>query len=163
MINVVEKWRLAKRINHYSLINSQFSFSVSLRTPEQPTIHSFPENVSLHRFHHIRSRFKCVSRWFDVEFCIQRIELEHVVMVRTIRGSAGTTIDLPGRADLITTIRQLWSFGNTFRQTLCRCWNIPHDPMRLIVGGFISRNIHVVHVQEETLRTSGCVRPCDRR
>src|SRR5262245_21283414 len=44
---------------------------------EEPAVDRLAENVSLHRLDHSGARLKRVGTWLDVEFCIERVELEH--------------------------------------------------------------------------------------
>src|SRR6202023_1500097 len=68
-------------------------------------------------------------------------------------------------ADLIASVGQLRSLGYTFGQAGRGRRNVPKDPVRLIVSSLVAGEIHVVHVEEETLRAGGHVSPahCRRR
>src|SRR5258707_979744 len=58
-----------------------------LGTLEEPAVNRFPDDVSLDRFHHVDPRFERIGGRLDIEHCIQRVELEHVVVFGT--GGAG--------------------------------------------------------------------------
>ena len=83
-------------------------------------------------------------------------------MPLTCRGGAGTAIHRAGGVDLIAAVRSLRALWHTFRQAGRRRWNIPHYPMRLIVGRLVADDFHVVHVEDEGLRPCWHVGPGDR-
>ena len=66
-----------------------------LRALEQSAVDRLAENVSLHRLHHVRARLESVGGRLDVDHRVERVELEHVVMLRTVRAGAGTAIHRP--------------------------------------------------------------------
>src|ERR1700687_2823862 len=81
-----------------------------LRTPEQSAVQGFRENVSLDGLHHVRPCLEGVGGRLHVDRRIQRVELEHVVMLRAVRARTRPAIHLPGRADLKGAVGQLRSF-----------------------------------------------------
>src|ERR1700675_4302612 len=77
--------------------------------------------------------------------------------------SAGASINLAARTDLISAVLQLRSHRNAFGKSGYGARNIPDEPMKLIVGSAHATALHVMHVQEEGHRTCGDVRPCECR
>src|SRR5260370_37126224 len=65
-----------------------------LRAPEQSAVDCFREDVSLHRLQDVRSCLERVGGWWNVDLRVQRVELEHVVMPRTVRSGARAAEDL---------------------------------------------------------------------
>src|SRR5580700_6771229 len=137
--------------------------SDSLRPSEQAPVDGFCEDVTLNRFHHDGARLESVARWFHVQLGVQGVELKHVVMERTIRAGSRTAVHGSCGADLITSVGQLRSLGYAFGQAARGRRNVPKNPMRLIVSSLVAGEIHVVHVEEETLRADGHVSPAHRR
>src|SRR5688500_5615865 len=74
------------------------------RTPEQSAVDGFAEHVALHGGKDLRARLERIGGRRHVELRVERVELEHVVVARTGRRSAGPTIDLARRADLVAAI-----------------------------------------------------------
>src|SRR4029450_2913251 len=119
-----------------------------LGPPEQSAVDRFSENVSLHRLHDVGARLEGVAGWLDIELGVQRVELEHIMMLRPGRRRTRTAIHLACRADLIASIRELRTLRYSFRQPGGRARNVPDDPMCLIVRRAISRHVHVAHVEQ---------------
>src|SRR5262245_6513008 len=109
------------------------------------------------------SRLECIGCGLRIELRIQRKKLEHVMMERSVRGSARPAIHLASRADLKTTVWELFSLRCAFGNSRRCCRNVPHDPMDLVVARLVASEIHVVHVQYEALRARGDVGPSYRR
>src|SRR5260370_32080758 len=80
-------------------------------------------------------------------------------MERTVRAGSRTAVQSSCGADLIASVGQLRSLGYSFGQAGDGRWNVPEDPVRLIVSSLVAGEIHVVHVEEETLRAGGHVGP----
>lgn len=62
-----------------------------LRPAEQAAVYDFAEDVSLDGLEHIRARLERVGRRLHVEHRVKRVELEHVMVLRTVRAGAGST------------------------------------------------------------------------
>src|SRR5262245_38917662 len=71
-----------------------------LRTTEQSAEDRLGEDVALHRLEHVRTRFERVARRLDADRRVERVDLEHVVMLRSVRAGARSPVHQPGRADL---------------------------------------------------------------
>src|SRR3979409_685693 len=84
-------------------------------------------------------------------------------MERTIRPRSRTAVHGSCGADLIASIAQLRSLGYTFGQAGRGRRNVPKDPVRLIVSSLVAGELHVVHVEKETLRANGHNGPVHRR
>src|SRR5438445_13858570 len=84
-------------------------------------------------------------------------------MERTVRGGSRAAVHGSCGADLITSVGQLRSLGYAFGQAGRGRRNVPKNPVRLIVSSLVAGEIHVVHMEEETLRASGHVGPTHRR
>jgi len=123
-----------------------------LRTPEQSAVDGFREDMTLDRFHHVRARLERVGGRLHVDDVVQGIEFEHVVMLRTVRASAGTAIHLAGCAELKGAVCELGPFGTPFGQARGRRRNVPHHPMRLIV-----RRLVRATSMSRMLRKNDCV------
>ena len=61
-------------------------------------------------------RVSKASRGLHVELRIERVQLQHVVMIRTVRARARAAIHGTGRADLIGAVGQLRPLGHAFGQ-----------------------------------------------
>ena len=57
-----------------------------LRPAEQPDVDGLAEDVSVHRLEDFRARLPGVGAWLDVDLRVERVDLDRVVMKRSIRG-----------------------------------------------------------------------------
>src|SRR5215469_3427892 len=57
-----------------------------LRPSEKSPVNGLREDVALNRFHHIGAGVEGIGPGFYIELGIERVELEHIVMRRTVRG-----------------------------------------------------------------------------
>src|ERR1051325_849974 len=114
-----------------------------LRTTEQPAVHGLREHVALHRFHDVRAGLERVRRRLDGDRRVERVQFEHVMMLRTVRAGAGAAVDLTRRADLISAVRKFRAFRLPFGQSSRRRRNGPDHPVRLIVGRLVAPGVHV--------------------
>ena len=124
-----------------------------LRSAEEPDVRGLAEHVALKRFHHRGSRFERVGRAHHIELRIERDDLEDIVMQRTGSWCAGTAIDRAACADLMAAIGKRLTLRHSLRKSSCRAWDVPHDPMRLIVEGFVTRDVDVVHARHQSDRS----------
>ena len=75
-------------MNCCTLANSP-DFCELLRPSEQAPVDGLCQDVTLNRFDHVGARLERVGRWFHVHLSVQRVELENVVVKRTVRGGSG--------------------------------------------------------------------------
>jgi len=133
--------------------------SMLLRPPEEAAVNGFGQDVALHRLKDVRAGFKRVGCWLHVQFCVKRVKLKHVMVVRPVCRSARTSVHSSRGANLIAAVRKLQTFWDAFRQACRRRWNVPDNPVRLIVAGFVPHHVHVVHVKHEALSAGGDICP----
>src|SRR5436190_10570916 len=93
--------KLARRelADHAAIASSSL-----LRPLEQPAVDRLSKDMSLHRFHDVRACLERIRRWLHVELGVERVDFEHVVMLRTGRRRARSSIHRAGRADLIAAV-----------------------------------------------------------
>ncbi len=120
---------------------------------------SFAKNVSLYRLHYVGASFESVGARLYIEFRIEGEQFEHVVVPWASGRRAGTAIDGAGGAELVRTVLQLRSVGDAFGKAGSHAGNIPDEPMKLIIGRFATADVHIVHMQNESHRAGGRVRP----
>src|SRR5580765_5694867 len=83
---------------------------------EQPAVDRLAKDVPLHRFHDVRACLERIRRRLHVELDVERVDFEHVVMLRAGRGGAWSSIHRTGCADLKTAVWPLRAFRNTLGQ-----------------------------------------------
>src|SRR5437773_5030353 len=86
-----------------------------LWTMEESHINGFSDDVSLHRFHHVRARLERVRCRRHIQLRIERVDFERVVMQRPGGRRAGPSIDRTARADLMASILEVGALRNAFR------------------------------------------------
>src|SRR3954466_6294947 len=91
------------------------SFLRLLRSPEEAAVDRFPQNVPLNCLHHVSARLESVRRWFDVQLCIERIQLEYIMVQRAVRGGARSAIHRARGADLKAPVGQLRALWHALR------------------------------------------------
>src|SRR5262245_21839630 len=128
-----------------SLVSYRPGILLRLRTAD---IGAARDDFAFHRFLHISAH---CSR-SNLQWGIQRIHLEDVVMVRVAGGRRRSHVLGATKADLIGTCR----YGSAFGNRCDGCWNVPDDPMSNVVRETSGRNrgIDVVHDQN----VAGCCR-----
>src|SRR5262245_41758626 len=89
---------------------------------------------------------------FTSSFVSSAKRFKHVMMKRTVCRGAGAAVHRTGGADLEAAVRQLRSLRDAFGHPSSCSRDIPDNPVRLIIRGFIASDVHVMHVQHETLR-----------
>src|SRR5262249_55048825 len=97
-----------------------------LRTFEQSAVDGLAEDVTRDRFHHVGPRLERVGGRLHVDFRVEGVELEHVVMARAVGGRARSAIHLTGGADLIAAVGELRSLWDAFGQAGRGGGNVPH-------------------------------------
>ena len=126
-----------------------------LRAVEEAHVSSLAENVALYRFHHVDASVEWIGAGLNVDFLIERVNFENVMMPRAGGGRAGTSIHQAAGAHLISAILQLRTHGDAFGKPGGASGNIPYQPVELIVGGVVAAVIDVMHVQKERHRAGG--------
>ena len=128
---------------------------------KKANVYGLLKDVPLYRFHYVCASFKRVSAWLDVDLSVQGKKFKDVMVPRKTGWRAWTSITSPACADLIGPVLQLSTGRDTFRQPGRRAWDIPDEPMKLVVGGVIATNVRIMHVQKEGDCARGRVEPRD--
>src|SRR5262245_12582496 len=114
----------------------------------------FAEDVSVHRIEDLHPNLVSVCalrrRLRNVQLCVECIQLERIVMIRTRTGArphkARTT-----QTELTCSVRQFARFY-TFRQTCGGRWDIPSDPMQDVrLGALLQHRFGIMHEQNKSL------------
>jgi hypothetical protein len=134
-------------------------FSRLLRAMEKASVYGLLKDVLLYRFHYVCASFKRVSAWLDVDLSVQGKKFKDVMVPRKSGRRAWTSITKPACADLIGPVLQLSTGRHTFRQPSRRAWDIPDQPVKLVVGRVVATDVRIMHVQKEGDCAWGSVDP----
>ena len=116
---------------------------------EESHVHSLPEHVSLDGLQHYRARFERIAARGDVHLRIECVDFERVVMQPPRRGCARSPVVRASGTDLKAAVRTLCAGRYAFGQTGRRRWQIPHEPMQLIVRCLVARDVRIVDVKQQ--------------
>ena len=119
---------------------------------EAPDQNSFPQYVTVHRADDRHARIGGLLRRTlrDLEFHIERVQFERVVMVRT-RRRAGAHVRVRSQADLTASVGQL-TLRDTFLEAGRRRRDVPDQPVRHIhLRALVEHRLRVVKQKDKTL------------